>query len=175
MSRPHTSSHARRASDRGPHFIFVSVCEGSVTKHTFSTAFQRERLVWRTSHLGALWVALVFALGRPHLEKIKKQMKNQHFISDVITGNEALLRCFSESPPFFPAFPPVWSHTSPASPGASFLTKYRRQGRVQLVHQAATGQRGVCRNVMCRSMISIDVVLKSNSYSYVCQGTRRLA
>lgn len=34
--------------------------------------------------------ALVFALGRPHLEKIKTN-ENQHFISDVIAGNEALL------------------------------------------------------------------------------------
>lgn len=34
--------------------------------------------------------ALVFALSRPHLEKIKTN-ENQHFISDVIAGNEALL------------------------------------------------------------------------------------
>lgn len=33
---------------------------------------------------------LVFALGRPHLEKIKTN-ENQHFIFDVIAGNEGLL------------------------------------------------------------------------------------
>lgn len=32
----------------------------------------------------------VFALGLPHLEKIKTN-ENQHFISGVIAGNEALL------------------------------------------------------------------------------------
>lgn len=57
--------------------------------------------------------ALVFALSHPHLEKIKTN-ENQHFISDVIAGNEALLWCFS-SPPL-PPLPPLSSHTSPASP-----------------------------------------------------------
>lgn len=73
----------------------VSVCCGSVS---FNTHFPGQKKLWKASWLTHItpWgivTMLVFALRPPHLEKIKTN-ENQHFISDVFAGNEALLWCF---------------------------------------------------------------------------------
>lgn len=68
---------------------------------------------------------LVFALSRPHLEKITTH-ENQHFISDVIAGNEALLWCSGPPhPPHFTPSSPLIAHLRSLS-GDAALTQHRR-------------------------------------------------
>lgn len=87
LSQNHSSQNSKHLTKVTLH-LCVSSLRFSDFLNTFSSAEKASCLTHITPQ--GIVSVLVFALSRPHLEKIKTN-ENQHFISDVIAGNEALL------------------------------------------------------------------------------------
>lgn len=68
-----------KASDKRSHFIFVSVRWGSLTFYSAEKPL-KEHLVWRTSHLGALWARSCLHSAVHIWRKLKQMKTNTSFL-----------------------------------------------------------------------------------------------
>lgn len=90
LSHKHSSQNSKHLTKVTLH-LCVSSLRLSDFLNTFSSAEKPpECVLFDAHHTSGHCERSVFALSLPHLEKIKTN-ENQHFISDVIAGNEALL------------------------------------------------------------------------------------
>lgn len=171
-----------KASDKRSHFIFVSVRWGSLTFYSAEKPL-KEHLVWRTSHLGALWARSCLHSAVHIWRKLKQMKTNTSFLMLLLVMKH---RCDAfRVPPSFPPLPPLSSHTF-SGPSRDFgLTKYRRDGserRFCVTARTSTSSGvlsrwvkfGGAQSCQNNSIFRIVVTLKQTGCFYVCQGTHRL-